>query len=463
MRRDFLMRKIFLFACWIILAGILSSCIISSTPDETAVVMKVGETITFEVEVFPIPDEFVWYMDSIPGVMGATYEYSPTMDDLGDHTLVVKGGEDTLSWFIHVIDDSFVDCDTCVEDVEYEFASISTQGEKLSIWDNGLIPWPRYTQAVLNGIGIDNHFQGIQRLRKGPYIVISGSNIIDRIGSIFIARLGSRPSLGAFWSNLDDSYLPPIEDKLIEAIDVDSGLLWHAGGMSVAGDILVVPVEEYKEAIVSKVYFFDVSDPEDPVMYDYYIDRTIDPIKDKAGAVAITKLPDGRFILATWDTRLLHFYLSNTTDIIDGFDCENVAAWDKNDVQAIGGLDTSFAAQTINFISQCDGELYLVALDGNNGDLGPFLPYLEVENWAELFHVEFPDGDYSNIPIITKVASKEMYCDDNPFVPSWRIPSHCDFAAAAGVYIDPEGTLSIYSAPHYRSAGIIKFSEFLPE
>ncbi|MEA3223938.1 MAG: hypothetical protein U9P49_12350, partial [Thermodesulfobacteriota bacterium] len=367
--------------------------------------------------------------------------------------------------FVHVIDNSFIDSNACVGDVEAEFAGITTQGEKLAVWDNGLIPWPRYTQAVLNGIGIDNHFQGIQRLRKGPYVVISGSNIIDRVGSIFIARLGSRPSFGPFGSNLDDSSLPPIEDKLVKMIELesDSGLLWHAGGMSVVGDILVVPDEEYREAIVSKVYFFDISDPEAPVMYDYYIDRTVEPLKDKAGAVAMTKLPDGKFILATWDTRLLHFYLSNTSDITDGFDCENVVTWDKNDVQAIGGLEPSFAGQTINFISQCNGELYLVALDGNNGDLGPYLPWLDIENWAELFHVEFPEGDYTKVPVITKVASRQMFCDEGPIAPSWRIPSYCDFVAAAGIYIDPEGGLSIYSAPHHRNAGMIKLSEFSAE
>ncbi|MEA3224091.1 MAG: hypothetical protein U9P49_13140, partial [Thermodesulfobacteriota bacterium] len=146
-----MMRRIFSFMCLTVLAGALSACIISSMPDEAGVVMKVGETMTFQVEVFPAPDEFVWYMDGeiIPGVTGATYEYSPAMDDLGDHTLAVEGGEDTLSWFVHVIYNSFLDSNACVGDVEAEFAGITTQGEKLAVWDNGLIPWPRYTQAVL--------------------------------------------------------------------------------------------------------------------------------------------------------------------------------------------------------------------------------------------------------------------------------------------------------------------------
>jgi len=457
------MNRTFLRAGLLIIITMITGCILSTTPEDAAEVIMVGQSVQFEIQVFPEPPEFTWYIDgvAVPGYYASHYSFSPSQ--VGDHVITVEGGEDSFFWFVHVIDEGFIDYNQCVADVEDAFERITIEGAKLSFWDEGLIPWPRYTQAIVNEIGIDNHFQGIQRLRKGPFVVISGSNILDRTGSIYVAQMGSRPSQGAFGSNLDEVALPPCEDKLIQAIDVDSGLLWHAGGMSVIGDILVVPLEEYQEDIVSKIYFYDVSDPENPVRYNYFIDRTDGLFRDKAGAVAIEKLSDNRFILATWDTRVLHFYLSISEDIEDGFDCENVVTWDKEDLLAEEGLDTNFAGQAINFIRQCDGELYMVAFDGFNGDLGPFLPYLEIINIADLFHIEFPDNDLASVPLITKVASKEMYCDDteNPFIPSWRIPSHCDFVAAAGLYIDEYGCLSVYSAPHYRSAGIIKFSEFI--
>ncbi len=455
------MLRIIQKAVLVLFGLIFSGCIILSTPEEKAIVMNPDETMLFSIEVYPARNEFVWYLDDkiIPGIAGNTYTYVPG-DETGDHIVTVECDDDTHSWLIHVLDNKFVGTNPCVEDTEGEFDRIWPWPEGLSFWDNGLIPWPRYTQAIVNGIGIDNHFQGIQRLRNGPYIVISGSNILDRTGSIFIARMASRPSSGTFGSNLMDSSFPPFEDQLINAIDVDTGLLWHAGGMSAVGDILVVPLEEYKEAVVSKIYFFDVSNPEAPVMYDYYIDRTNDPLKDKAGAVAMTMLADGRYLLATWDNNLLHFYLSNSSKVEDGFDTENVVTWNKNNLVITDDLEKSFGGSTINFIKQCDGQLYLAAFNGSNGDLGPFIPFLQIENQASLYRVNFPNEDYATPPVITKVASRRMYSGEKAIIPLWGVPSHTDFVAAAGIYIDPAGRLSIYSAPHYRNAGIIKFSEF---
>ena len=76
--------------------------------------------------------------------------------------------------------------------------------------------------------------------------------------------------------------------------------------------------------------------------------------------------------------------------------------------------------------------------------------------------MEFPGEAPLAEPRITKLASRRFSSgeEDNPLLPSWRIPSYCDFVAAAGVYLPPQGGLALYSAPHYRSAGLIRGSEF---
>ncbi len=442
----------------------LNGCIVSKTPEEDALIIYSQDVLTFCLQALPESGPYTWYLDGepLPGAVEACYTYAPQAADCGEHTLVASAGADSRQWRLHVLDDTFEGTDPCVTDVEAAFAALPERGTRLALWDEGLIPWPRYTQAVLNEIGIDNHFQGIQRLRKGPCVVISGSNILDRTGSIFIACLGSRASEGAFGSNIGATGLPKPVDRLIMAVEVASGQLWHAGGMDVEGDILAIPLEEYQTDLVSKIFFYDLSRPDKPRRLDTCIDRTQGEIVYKSGAVALARLVDGTYLLASWDTRELHFYRSCTSEIADGFDQKNVAVWHTDALVVGEGLPEGFSAQTINFVRQTDGALYLVALDGNNGDLGPFLPFLEIENIAELFCVEFPGEAPLAEPRITKLASRRFSSgeEDNPLLPSWRIPSYCDFVAAAGVYLPPQGGLALYSAPHYRSAGLIRGSEF---
>jgi hypothetical protein len=40
--------------------------------------------------------------------------------------------------------------------------------------------------------------------------------------------------------------------------------------------------------------------------------------------------------------------------------------------------------------------------------------------------------------------------------------TYCDFSASAGAYISSEGTLLVYGGHHYRRAGLLKLSEFVP-
>lgn len=83
-----------------------------------------------------------------------------------------------------------------VSDVRASFGRIAETGCPLGAWSAGLLPYPSYSPYRDHDVG-DNHFQGVQRLRAGAFLVVSGSNI-GRNGD----RTRSGLSASASWDNL---------------------------------------------------------------------------------------------------------------------------------------------------------------------------------------------------------------------------------------------------------------------
>jgi hypothetical protein len=388
--------------------------------------------------------------------------------------------------FYNQTDPPFVDENLPVENVENAFSNIRTRGEYMAVWDGDKIPYPKYMSADFsNQFGVNNHFQGIQRLRNSNYLVISGGDVYARRGHILIVKLGSRGEENGWRSNLIQSGYPPNTDTILKVIGVNSHRVinqklgikssqWHAGGISILGDILAVPVEGSKQKTGSKILFYNLREPEQPHIFPFAIDRP----GIKASAVALTKLPNGYYLLAVLVAsdkfpdhekkrrqkekgRYLDFYISKTTDFREGFR-EKFTPWDVENVKNTPKQDKNFSNfQNINFITQKnDNKLYLVGLH-NNSPAEPILPF--GRDYADLYTVEFdanlsasvfdPDPDKS-VPIhkIKKVANKNFYCHDR----------QCNFDAGAGVYADSSGALIVYSCFHFIEDRMIKFNEYLP-
>jgi alpha-tubulin suppressor-like RCC1 family protein len=96
------MKRSIILLCIILVASILSGCILSKTPNTNEVIMKLDEQKTFSVKVFPSAI-YAWTLDG--GTLsstGNTYVYTAIA---GNHTLVVKAkhliGTDTQIWNIH--------------------------------------------------------------------------------------------------------------------------------------------------------------------------------------------------------------------------------------------------------------------------------------------------------------------------------------------------------------------------
>ena len=303
-----------------------------------------------------------------------------------------------------------------LDDVEAAFARIPVSGEHFTASSNGLIPKPRYRATVTNGFfGVRNHFQGIQRLPHNGYLVISGSN--NRGSELFLLRLaGEEGREGA---------------TVVARIGVDSEM-GHAGGLSMVGNIMAVPLHGGAPRN-AKVVFYDFSEPEHPRKLPVEIDRP----GRKASATAFARLANGHFLVAVLSAfdglpRRMDVYLSRGAALEDGF-LPQPATWFVSDVQARDGQEKTFAFfQTINFIQQEDGRLYMVGFH-NSFFVPSFLPG---RDHADLYEIVFPENTVNSptpvlaMPSVIKVATRPMRCTGG----------YCNLDAAGGLSWIPTRT-----------------------
>ncbi len=364
-----------------------------------------------------------------------------------------------------------------IKHVEASFARLFTRGEYLAASIRGAIPGSLYTRHKDNVDGFQNHFQGMQRLNQGKYCVISGGDWKTPKSDLFIIKMESRPKEAPWWSNLIASKFPSEDDHIIANVELDTNL-WHAGGMDIQGDVLVVPIEYSPPNTLpswpgfnppdngneeeSRILFFDFKNPEKPKIFPFEIERK----GEKAGAVALTRLSNGYYLVGVWSDSDRHekridFYLSNKDKLSSGFG-DKTWTWLKKEVRAVGEQKRTFDDfQAINFILQEDGQLYLMGFH-NTSKVAPAVGF---RDYADLYTVDIPPDALETTPkilinekpVITKVGNLWLECKHR----------HCNLDAGSGVYID-QGVLFIYSVFHYRlgkdrpDKGIIRFSEFRP-
>lgn len=96
------MRKGVLIIGFILVLSVLPGCIVSHSPKELRQTIRVGESITFSIDVFQSQYQIKWYMDwkVIPGTYGMTsYTYTPTIPDIGTHWLLVVENSVATGYF----------------------------------------------------------------------------------------------------------------------------------------------------------------------------------------------------------------------------------------------------------------------------------------------------------------------------------------------------------------------------
>jgi hypothetical protein len=122
------------------------------------------------------------------------------------------------------------DAEISVPNVEQAFARLRCRGEYLNAWDGGAFPRFRYTSTKHNGLGLNNHFQGMLRLRNGPYAAISGSDPHETMSHLFVLKLGSKIACGSGpWRSNTLPGDPLVRDSAVVTLELDT-VLWHPGG-----------------------------------------------------------------------------------------------------------------------------------------------------------------------------------------------------------------------------------------
>lgn len=351
----------------------------------------------------------------------------------------------------------FVDADPCVDDVVAQFNALPTHGSKMSA--NAGISYVHpdgYTEKVDNIFGLDNHIQGAVRLRKSPYFAVTGSDppadsrlpseiawifgIFPRVaGDLWFIRYDSKAQSGTgrLGSNLDYSVfnLPHPWDTVVLPVEVGDSDHWHPGGLATEGDILAVPVTDYR------TYFFYVQNPENPLKISYEM-----PVAQ--GAVDLVKLSNGRYLIAF---EQFSFYLSNSENIADGF---NVASSKSTAVTTPSGGEF----QSFNFIKQCDGKLFMAGFE-NTGSAAP--TFSNGDDFGRLYEVDLSStGVYDSspalnaAPTLTLKAERQFQC--------YNDGKYCNFDAAGSLYVDPSSRqLILYGVYHFRTSDErLRFREF---
>jgi len=327
-------------------------------------------------------------------------------------------------------------------DVESAFARIAGEGAHLTARVDGHIPKGAYRQSLTNLFGLHNHFQGIQRVPDSDYVVVSGSN--PRMSELFIVRLASG-------DRVSENSIPP-ENGIVARIGIDP-VMWHAGGLSLDGTILAVPLYGGSPRR-GTIAFYDLRDPEKPEKLPVEIDR----LGRKSMAVALTRLPGGLYLAAVlggYDglPRRIEFYLSETERLEDGFRSPSVTLR-VSEVQARPGQDRTFSHfQNANFIRQADNRLYLVGFHNKSF----FQSRMFGSDYADLYEVVFPrdtiDAAVPRLvrPTLIKAGSRSLNCTDG----------YCILDAAAGLYVGAASqSMSVYAAPGWLAGDRMKFTVY---
>lgn len=331
-----------------------------------------------------------------------------------------------------------------VDDVEGSFAGLRRRADFMACHDGGEFKRHRYTRRNFSGGRSRIHFQGVQRSRTGKYLFLSGGDVLEPAAQLFVVRMNTRPADGPWGTNIRFDRKPAAADRVIGMYKLDTDL-WHAGGISLMGDVLAVPLEDDRR---SEVRFYDVSDARAPTRFDAVIRRG--PSVGRATAVALTRLPNDHYLCAVWaeDPLRLDFYLSRDTDFENGFRSRRTT-WLWSDLAPRSKRSPRY--QTINFVSDTDGTLFVVTSESAKK-----APFTNADR-IELLRVDLDSSTLSLRPgLLTPRVSLEG---------SRRLERGGDYhnlAASGGIHVDRlTRELLLYGGFHWRIKKQIRLAEWV--
>ena len=323
------------------------------------------------------------------------------------------------------------------------------------------------------------HFQGIVRTKDGNHIILSGGDNRKKVAQLFIIEMSSYLKnlsipddtairAAAFGSNVVDNRVPPLQDCLIKVIQINkNGKYWHAGGLGIYDNILVVPLEgdpdDNNDIADSKVKFFDITDPTDPV------DLEIDILDSysKAGATSLIRLNSGKYLCAVWVDSNKHdgkkgrftYYLSKSHNILDGFGSDP-SEYEKEMYPfiALNKNKPLPRFQSIHLALESSDRLFVICTD-NRAALSPIT---RRKNRAFIYEIKFIGQDLGKPDF--KLSTSSLHHPKNGKWQEGRIfpigERQYNFDAGCGIYLTANKELVLYSVHHFKNGSDISFAEF---
>lgn len=425
------------------------------------------------------------------------------------------------------------------------FNRLDTHGVKLAANINANFPSDLYLAPRLDTFLIDyihdlvatvglDHFQGIQRIGENHLLVSgAGTDSDNRISShLFLIELGSKSGFTSedFWRSnlLSEPPLPesvptspPGEDRIIQILypaGNQSQTYWHTGGMSVFGNILAVPLESDDQA---RIVFYNISDPTNLTPFSEVITRHVSApvtftyggitetftVTNKGGAVFLTQLHTGHYLLGVWSDsdlmnsseygqfnyarRRLTLYLSTIPNQLDFSNDQSITLCSGDQDIYTEAVDTLLQNSEFNCVGNLtdfpDSSNFqninaVLERDNNDNDEHPQLYLIGTRNasnigsegdWATLYRFDYIFQDEANPGIsnfdvdIDGIINKQMHCDGSTYViyvpvVNTNENAFCNFQAGAGIYINNENDLSLYAVDYYLRGDNdeLRFQEF---
>jgi hypothetical protein len=268
--------------------------------------------------------------------------------------------------------------------------------------------------------------------------------------------------------------IAPWQDRGVRSIHFNGQDGWppysHPGGTQIVGDVLVVSLEwwcpTYYVGVTGDctqnleqqgaIALIDVSEPLTPTLIHYQL---LWP-DDGLGVVGVTYVKEsehpmtasgGRYLfIMTWgDGNKVRFAWSDTDDLkttrklwLEGFQ------WVDPGEGSLGGDWRAW--QTLNFVRDTNGTLYVIGADKTTGG--------DRKDWLGLFEVDvskLTSDSYQNA--IRGIAEKHLKLND---------PVMGCLDATSGIYVSPSGQLILYTATHENDGpkdngvGTVQMGEF---
>ena len=327
-------------------------------------------------------------------------------------------------------------------------------------------PWPCVPGSCV--ATREQHFQGVARsARVGdpPILYVARAGKPDSSwqpseGALWVVEMGSRNQVGErLRSNRlehdkeTQKPVPPPTDVVTRAIEFagvfkdpagkDVNLDYHhPGGMQMVGDILALALDmpNQKGLPAGKIAFFECSEPVNP---QFLGDFDISNQEFGVGAVGITRLPDDHFLVAVyWDDKRLEFYRSNKTDFFPEVgDTVPFSLTHHSEITetALAELDWPFdpEPQSVNFVSEEDGDLYLIA-SYNHKSVGPIKSEAPILNGTDQLFLWQVTGFESPFSVGLEFVSE---LDDGQLSPALR-----EEFIAHGHFLAPDASVEVEQA-----------------